>query len=115
MVPSNLCVGFQRSAKQRSIFDGYNVAKALAFVNLEMYSKVWQANAKTRKTKQSSEESEEDSDKDKKNSRRQFIKTTHVVQEEVLGRERQRVFSEQRCSRPGIARGGMGFARAGPA
>ena len=35
--------------KQRSIYDGYNVADALAFVNLEMYSKVWQANDKTRK------------------------------------------------------------------
>ena len=30
--------------KQRSIYDGYNVADALGFVNLEMYSNVWQAN-----------------------------------------------------------------------
>ena len=30
--------------KQRSIYDGYNVADALGFVNLEMHSKVWQAN-----------------------------------------------------------------------
>ena len=27
--------------KQRSIYDGYNVADALAFVNFEMESKVW--------------------------------------------------------------------------
>ena len=30
--------------KQRSIYDGYNVADALGFVTLESYSKVWQAN-----------------------------------------------------------------------
>ena len=30
--------------KQISIYHGYNVADALWFVSLEMYSKVWQAN-----------------------------------------------------------------------
>ena len=30
--------------KQRSIYDGYNVADALGSVNWEMYDSVWQAN-----------------------------------------------------------------------
>ena len=30
--------------KQRCIYDGYNVADALGFVNLEMYNHVWQVN-----------------------------------------------------------------------
>ena len=32
-----------RPEKQRSIYVSYTVADALAFVNLEMHSKVWQA------------------------------------------------------------------------
>ena len=35
--------------KQRSIYDGYNVADALGFVNLEMYNKVWQANVQMKR------------------------------------------------------------------
>ena len=35
--------------KQRSIYDGFNVADALAFANLEMYSKVWQANVQMKR------------------------------------------------------------------
>ena len=65
--------------------------------------------------KQSSEESEEDSDKDKKKNRRQSIKQKQAVQEEVLGRERQREFLSRGVPDLAFARGGMGFARAGPA
>ena len=35
--------------KQRSIYGGYNVVDALGFVNLEMYSKVWQANVQMKR------------------------------------------------------------------
>ena len=35
--------------QQRSIYEGYNVADALVFVNLEMYSKVWQANVQMKR------------------------------------------------------------------
>ena len=83
--------------------------------------------------KQSSDESEEDSDKDKTKNRRQSINKKQAVQEEVLGRERQREFLSRGvpdlalpgvegsvwtltvCPRLGIANSGMGFARAGPA
>ena len=65
---------------------------------------------------QSSDESEEDSDKDKKKMRRQSIKTKQAVQQEVLlGRERQREFLSRGLPDLAFARGGMGFAKAGPA
>ena len=35
--------------KERSIYDGYNVADASGFVNLEMYSHVWQANVQMKR------------------------------------------------------------------
>ena len=35
--------------KQSSIYDGYNVAHALGFVSLEMYSNVWQANVQMKR------------------------------------------------------------------
>ena len=64
---------------------------------------------------QFSDESEEDSDKDKNNNCRQSIKQTQAVQEEVLSRERQREFLSRGVPDLAFARGGMGFARAGPA
>ena len=35
--------------KQRSIYDGYNVADALGVVNSEMYNNVWQANVQMKR------------------------------------------------------------------
>ena len=35
--------------KQRSIYDGYNVGDVLGCVNLQMYSKVWQANVQMKR------------------------------------------------------------------
>ena len=35
--------------KQKSIYDGYNIADVLAFANLELYSQVWQANVQMKR------------------------------------------------------------------